>query len=303
MRYFKAFHPGMICNGKQYAENTVYEENGDTICEKGVMHFCETPFDCLDYYPLIDESGRITEFAEVTPMDVVLKKGNKRACRTLHIGAKLSLKDIINAQIDIQMEKGNDGTSASDNWSKLAASGDESQLAASGYGSKLAASGDWSKLAASGNWSQLAASGDKSKLAASGNWSKLAASGDESQLAASGYGSQLAASGDGSNLVASGYGSQLAASGDKSQLAASGDGSKLAASGDESQLAASGAHSIAAAIGNDSVASASLGSWIVLAEYNDDVPICVKAAQIDGEKLKPNVFYRLKGGEFVKANE
>ena len=40
MRYFKAFHPGMICNGKQYAENTVYEENGDTICEKGVMHFC-----------------------------------------------------------------------------------------------------------------------------------------------------------------------------------------------------------------------------------------------------------------------
>ena len=268
MRYFKAFHPGMICNGKQYAENTVYEENGNTICEKGVMHFCETPFDCLDYYPLINESGRITEFAEVTPMDVVLKEENKRACRKLHIGAKLSLKDVINAQVDIQMEKGACDT------------------AASGYESQLAASG---------NWSQLAASDDESQLAASD---------DESQLAASGYGSQLAASGNWSQLAASGDESQLAASGDSSQLAASGNWSQLAASGDESQLAASGAHSIAAAIGRNSAASASLGSWIVLAEFNSDgKPICVKAAQIDGEKLKPNVFYKLNGGEFVEASE
>ena len=258
MRYFKAFHPGMICNGKRYAENTVYEENGNTICEKGVMHFCETPLDCLDYYPLIDDDGRVTEFAEVEPLDEVLEVANKRACRKLRIGATLSLKDFINAQVGIQMENGACDT------------------AASGYGSKLAASGDWSHLAASGNGSKLAASG---------------------------YGSQLAASGYRSQLAASGYGSQLAASGDGSQLAASGDGSKLAASGYGSDLAASGAHSIAAAIGRNSAASASLGSWIVLAEFNScGEPICVKAAQIDGEKLKPNVFYMLKGGEFVEVN-
>ena len=250
MRYFKAFHPGMICNGKQYAENTVYEENGNTICENGVMHFCETPFDCLDYYPLVGNDGRVTEFAEVTPTDVVLKRGNKRACRKLHIGAKLSLKDVINAQVDIQMEKGACDT------------------------------------------------------AASGNGSRLAASGDGSKLAASGYDSRIAASGNGSRIAASGDGSRIAASGDSSQLAASGDSSQLAASGDESQLAASGAHSIAAAIGRNSAASASLGSWIVLAEFNiGGEPICVKAAQIDGEKLKPNVFYQLNGGEFVEASE
>ena len=267
MRYFKAFHPGMICNGKQYAENTVYEENGDNICEKGVMHFCETPFDCLDYYPLVGNDGRVTEFAEVTPTDVVLKRGNKRACRKLHIGAKLSLKDVINAQVDIQMEKGACDTAASGNWSRLAASGDWSKLAASGDESQLAASGNWSRLAASGDWSQLAASGDSSQLAASGDSSRLAASGNGSRIAASGYGSQLAASGN------------------------------------WSKLAASGAHSIAAAIGRNSAAAASLGSWIVLAEFNSDgKPICVKAAQIDGEKLKPNVFYKLKGGEFVEAN-
>ena len=159
MRYFKAFHPGMICNGKQYAENTVYEEYGDTICKKGVMHFCETPLDCLDYYPLIDEDGRVTEFAEVEPLDKVLEVENKRACRKLRIGAKLSLKDFINAQVSIQMEKGACDTADSGNWSHLAASGDGSKLAASGNESKLAASGNESKLAASGDWSKLAASG------------------------------------------------------------------------------------------------------------------------------------------------
>ena len=246
---YKAFEPGMICRGKQYAENTVFEETGaDGCCQAGVMHYCEEPFDCLDYYPLVNDRGEITEFAKVEPLVEVLKKDNKRASRKLRIGAKLSLKDFINAQIDIQMEKGNNET---------AASGDGSQLAASGNWSKLAASGNRSQLAASGYWSQLAASGDGSQLAASGNWSKLAASGNRS---------------------------------------------KLAASGNWSKLAASGANSVAAAIGKDSMVSASLGSWIVLAEYDrQGKPLCVRAAQIDGEKLRPNVFYKLKDGEFVEA--
>ena len=264
---YKAFEPGMICRGKQYAENTVFEETGaDGCCQAGVMHYCEEPLDCLDYYPLVDDKGKITEFAEVEPLAEVLKKGNNRATKKLRIGAKLPLKDLINAQVDIQMEKGNNET------------------AASGYGSQLAASGDGSRLAASGYGSQLAASGDGSKLAASGGGSQLVASGDASKLAASGYGSKLAASGDGSRLAASGYGSQLAASG---------YGSKLAASG---------ANSVAAAIGENSMVSASLGSWIVLAEYDEYLkPLCVRAAQIDGKKLKPNVFYTLKNGEFVEV--
>ena len=254
---YKAFEPGMICKGKQYAENTVFEETGaDGCCQAGVMHYCEEPLDCLDYYTLVNDNGKITEFAAVEPLAEVFEKDNKRATKKLRIGAKLSLKDFINAQVDIQMKKGSSETAASGYESKLAASGYESKLAASGYRSKLAASGDRSKLAASGNGSQLAASGNGSQLAASGNGSKLAASGDGSQLAASGNGSQLAAS---------------------------------------------GANSIAAAIGKDSVASAALGSWIVLAEYDErNNPLCVRAAQIDGEKLKPNVFYKLKNGEFVE---
>ena len=50
MKGYKAFGKGMVCRGKQYAENTVYEEGRADICRAG-MHFCENPFDGLDYYP------------------------------------------------------------------------------------------------------------------------------------------------------------------------------------------------------------------------------------------------------------
>ena len=297
---YKAFNKDFTCKGKQYEENTTYEENGSEICEEGVMHYCNNPFDVLNYYPLVNENGDISEFAEVEPLGNVYENKDKCATNKLRIGAKLGLKGFIKACIDFTLKKTKVETTGVDtkrdnrDCSQLAASGDYSQLAASGDYSKLASSGDSSKLAASGDSSKLAASGDSSKLAASGYCSQLAASGDYSQLAASGYCSQLASSGDSSNLAASGYSSNLAASGDSSKLAASGyssqlassgdssklaasgdysklassgDYSKLAASGDSSQLAAEGIHSVVMAAGHNSIAKAKIGSWITLAEW------------------------------------
>ena len=42
MKGYKAFEKGMICRGKQYAENTVFEEDAAEICKRG-MHFCKFP--------------------------------------------------------------------------------------------------------------------------------------------------------------------------------------------------------------------------------------------------------------------
>jgi hypothetical protein len=150
------------------------------------------------------------------------------------------------------------------------------------------------------DYSQLAASGDYSNLAASGKYSNLAASGDFSKLAASGkY----------NNLAASGNYSQLAASGDDSELAASGDDSKLAASGKYSKLAASGVFSIAAGIGVRNIAKAKKGSWIVLAEWQYDtkidkwLPVCVLSAQVDGENIKEDTYYKVIDRKFVEVDQ
>ena len=53
----KGFGPGMICRGKQYAENTVFEEPEAELCESGI-HYCENPLDVLNFYPLIGEDGK-----------------------------------------------------------------------------------------------------------------------------------------------------------------------------------------------------------------------------------------------------
>ena len=92
------------------------------------------------------------------------------------------------------------------------------------------------------------------------------------------------------------------------KAATSGNYSQAATSGDYSHAATSGKESIAAAIGRDSKAKSTIGNWIVLAEYGEwngkyCPVICVKCGKIDGETLKPDVWYRLNGGEFEEVME
>ena len=108
------------------------------------------------------------------------------------------------------------------------------------------------------------------------------------------------------NESTSGDSSPAATSGDYSHAATSGDDSHAATSGNYSHAATSGKESIAAAIGRNSKAKSTIGNWIVLAEYGawngKYCPvICVKCGKIDGEALKPDVWYRLKNGEFEEV--
>ena len=205
MKGYKAFYKGMIYKGegyeKQYEENTTYEENGDKVCATGVMHFCENPFDVLNYYPVVDDDCNIAEFAEVEVLGDVFKRNkndDKSATNKLHIGAKLSLKGFIKACIDFTFEK----TKAESKGSGYAA-----QLASSGYSAKLASSGDYAQLASSGGSAQLASSGYAAQLASSGYSAKLASSGYSARLASSGGSAQLASSGEDSVICAAGINS------------------------------------------------------------------------------------------------
>ena len=154
----KGFGPGMICRGKQYAENTVFEEPEAELCESGI-HYCENPLDVLNFYPLIGEDGKPNEFAAVEALAKPKTDNIKSVTTKIRIGTKLSLKSFIKAAVDFSFE-----------WMKKnnSASGDNSQLAASGYNSQLAASGDSSQLAASGDCSNVEATGKESVIAAVG---------------------------------------------------------------------------------------------------------------------------------------
>ncbi|MBQ6765327.1 MAG: hypothetical protein IJP45_09130 [Paludibacteraceae bacterium] len=52
------------------------------------------------------------------------------------------------------------------------------------------------------------------------------------------------------------------------------------------------------------MAKASKGSWIVLAEYDANYKIKkVVSKQVDGKKILPDTWYKLKEGKFVEQKE
>ena len=106
--------------------------------------------------------------------------------------------------------------------------------------------------------------------------------------------------------IAQGYRGHAAAQGKFGHAAAQGYGGHAAAQGNMGHAEVGGKDAIAAAFGIEGKARAALGSWIMCAEwvYTDAWHIKdVRAAQIDGEKLKPDTWYMLKDGEFVEAEE
>ena len=171
---YKAYEKGMICRGKQYEENATYEESGNEICESGVMHFCKEPFDVLNYYPLVDEDGNISEFSEVEAVGDVYEKEDKCATNKLHVGLKLGLKGFIKACVDFTIEKTRftcDGSGKNDNKERnaqIGSSGDSAKIGSSGYYAKIGSSGDSAQIGSSGYSAQIESEGKHSVIMAAG---------------------------------------------------------------------------------------------------------------------------------------
>ena len=161
---YKAFNPGMICKDKQYAENTDYEEVGGNICEKGMMHYCVNPFDVLNFYDLVDESGKFSDFAEVKALDQPISGSDgKFATKKLHIGAKLSFAGFIKACIDYTKEQTIVNMPKSD-----VTTGDSAQIGSSGDSAQIGSSGKYAQIGSSGDSAQIGSSGDSAQIDSTG---------------------------------------------------------------------------------------------------------------------------------------
>ena len=91
-------------------------------------------------------------------------------------------------------------------------------------------------------------------------------------------------------------------SGDGAKIGSSGDWAKIGSSGYGAQIDCNGKNAVVMCAGKESKARGSVGTWITLAEYDSDgVCVLCKSERIDGEKLKPDTWYTLKGGKFVEV--
>ena len=265
---YKAFEPGMICKGKQYQENTDYEEEGGKICEKGMMHYCVNPFDVLNFYPLVNDSGKVSDFAAVKSLEEpVSGDDGKFATKKLHIGVKLGLPGFVKACIDY-LEEETIGKAPNSTVSR----------------------GDYAKIGSSGNSAQIGSSGDSANIGSSGDSANIGSSGDSANIGSSGNSAKIGSSGDSANIGSSGNSAKIGSSGNYAQIESSGEDSVICCSGDAS------------------VVKAKLGSWITLAEWeyseakNGCVPKCVKTEYVDGERIEADTWYKLIDGEFTEVS-
>ena len=275
MKGYKAFEKGLICRGKQYAENTVFEEDEAVICEKG-MHFCKNPFDILDYYPLVNDKGDFSDFAEVEALDEPVTDNNKKfSSKKLKIGAKLSFSKFVEAMASFEFEKiGKTKVKTTNKDSaKIGSAGDYAQIGSSGYAAQIGSAGYSAQIGSAGYYAQIGSSGNYAQIGSSGNSAKIGSAGDYAQIGSSG------------------------------------DNAKIGSSGDDAQITSEGKYSVICCAGNGSIAKGKVGSWITLSEWefdkNEDcyIPVCVKTEKIDGVKIKADTFYKLKNGKFVEVKE
>lgn len=280
MKGYKAFEKGMICRGKQYAENTIFEEESAEICKKG-MHFCKNPLDVLDYYPFVNGEGDVSEFAEVEALDdAETDDGKKYVTKKLKVGAKLTFADLIEASLNIESEECVEVTTADEDDARINSSNDDA---------KINSSGDWAEINSSGNYTIINSSGDHTIINSSG------------------YDTIINSPGLGARINSSGDHAEIASSGDLAEIALSGNSTRINSSGDNARINSSGKDCIICCAGREGCVKAKIGSQITLTEWKIDdekkqwVPVCVKTKQVDGERIKEDVFYILLNGEFVEV--
>ena len=183
---YKGFNKDMTCRGKQYKENTTYEENGTDICSAGVMHFCKNPWDVLNYYPIVNDNCEISEFADVEAQGELFEQEDKCATTKLHIGAKLGLKGFVKACIDFTLEKTKYESKDAELSNDI--SGDLAQIGSSGYSAKIGSSGDSAQIISEGKNSVVMAAGYNSVAKAKvGSWITLAEWVDTGEVNEIGY--------------------------------------------------------------------------------------------------------------------
>ena len=161
---YKGFDKGLVCRDKQYAGNTVFNEDKTTLCESG-MHFYENPLKVLKYYPYYNSVTKsFSEYAEVeAPEDVIESNGDKSVTKQLKIGSKISFDELIKAGVEFNLSK------EKFDKEKSVATGKYSGASAVGDFSGAITTGDYSGASATGRRSGAMVVGDNSQAMCKNN--------------------------------------------------------------------------------------------------------------------------------------
>ena len=303
MIVYKGTDKDMKCRGFQFELGKEYEEAEAKLCDKG-FHGCEYPLDVFAHYAPADSRFFVADLDGVT--DEMESDDTKRVGTKIKLRAEIGIPGIVKAAVEYIKEKAESSDNQTGDCSAATNTGDWSAATNTGYRSAATNTG---------NWSAATNTGYRSAATNTGNWSAATNTGNQSAATNTGYrsaatntGDRSAATNTGNRSAATntGYRSAATNTGDCSAATNTGDCSAATNTGYRSAATVEGKESIAIVTGIDSKASGAIGCWLVLTERDgwngETYPIKeVRAVKVDGETIKPGVFYKLQNGEVVEA--
>lgn len=335
---YKGFNKDLQCRSFQYEVGKEYEQEGEIkCCEKG-FHACKFPTDVFRYYPPINnnryciviQSGDIAE-NNTTDSKVVSNK--------IYIESEISAEQLIEAGVKYILDNakhfipttytkcyiGSGNTTITNNHYNYAAinAGSYSAAINNKSNSIVGCTNEYSAVINKGPMSIVGTTEDSSIITNTeeGDYSICGSTGVGSIIRNNSARTTTVSNGAYSYIINNGYKSIAVGSGMSSCVKTTenysttigtnfqshveaGNHSVAICTGMYSTAKVTGIESIAIAINKSSYAAGDLGDWIVLTEYECVINSIkeVKAFKVDGEKVKPNTFYKLIDGEPVEIN-
>ena len=267
MLIYKGTDKDMKCRGFQFELGKEYEEAEAKLCKKG-FHGCEYPLDVFVHYAPADSRFFAAELDGVT--DERENRDTKLVGTKIKLRAEIGIAGIVKAAVEYIKERAESSDNQTGDCSAATNTGSQSAATNTGYQSAATNTGYQSAATNTGNCSAATNTG---------NCSAATNTGYQSAATNTGYQSAATNTGDCSAATNTGY---------------------------QSAATVEGKDSIAIVTGRDSKAAGALGCWLVLTErclWNGKTyPIKeVRAVKVDGEIIKPGVFYKLENGEVVEA--
>ena len=267
MKMYKGFDKDLKCRDFQYEIGKTYEEPTAELCNSG-FHACERPLDVFRYYA----PSKMSRYCEVNLDDVSdqMSGDSKRCGKKIAVKAEIGIAGLVKAQIQYVKEH------------TTSKHTDPKQATAGNFGAATA--GD-SGAATAGKYG--AATAGDSGAATAGN-SGAATAGDSGAATAGNCGAATAGK----------YG---AATAGNSGAATAGDCGAATSRG----FVSVGKNGCGLVRGENVKIKGGMGAILVIAVENDENYGIKewKAFVVDGENIKPDVWYKLKNGNLVEAVE
>ena len=278
MKVYKATDKDMKCRGFQYELGKTAEVDGDAkLCERG-LHACEMPLDVLGYYAPGDGSRYFeAELEDVS--DEMYSDDTKRVGKKLTLSAEIGIPGLVKAQVEYVKAQCD-----FDNAIKKA--NREKKNHATGESGAASATGESGAASATGESGAASATGWRGAASATGWRGAASATGWRGAASATGVSGAASATGESGAASATGVSGAASATGWSGAASATGDGC------------------VAMAAGLYGRVMGEIGNAIVCVERKTNGEIAaILSGIVDGETLKPGVWYTVKNGEWVEVQE